>query len=198
MKTLAMIGLVASLAGAAAGADYFGAGGAFPDGGGPGNPLTSDIVVGDTGGIVDVSLTLNGAVHSFVGDLIVTLTHVESNTSVVVVDRPGVPEFSGFGWAYNLAGDYTFSNAGTVTWDDVNGGVQDTGFNIASGVYASENSLTAFNGLDSAGTWRLTVSDNAAFDTGSMAGWTLSITVPTPATAGLFGVAGLAALRRRR
>lgn len=198
MKTAFAIIALAGLTGTASAVDYFGGGGTFPDGGGPGSQFSSSIVIGDVGSIQDLNVSLLGASHTFVGDLIVTLSHVDSGTSVVLVDRPGVPDFSSFGWAYDLNGDYTFDDDASVTWQDVNGGVQDTLFVIASGSYLGENALSAFNGEDISGTWTLTISDNAGFDTGGIQGWSINATIPAPSSMALLGLGGIVAGRRRR
>lgn len=197
MKSIALIAL-AGVTGIAGAQNYFGSGGSIPDNGGPANPLITDIVITDSGGVLDLNVTLLGATHSFVGDLDIRLTHIDSGTSVSLVDRPGVPDFSIFGWAYNLAGDYTFDDSASTTWDDVNGGVQDTNFTIASGSYLAEGSLGAFNGVDLVGTWRLIISDNAGADTGQIQGWSITAVVPSPAPVALLGMGGLVATRRRR
>jgi MYXO-CTERM domain-containing protein len=174
-----------------------GPGGSIPDNGGPGNPFSSTLTVTDSYAIADLNLDLSGFNHTFVGDLIITLEH--NGTSVVTVDRPGVPDFSGFGWGYDLAGDYSFDDSALVTWQDVNGGAQDTNFVIGEGAYLGENLLSAFNGMDVAGDWTLTISDNAGFDTGLIESWGITATpVPAPAGLAILGLGGLAAARRRR
>jgi len=174
---------------------YTGGGGSIPDNGGVANQFTSTLTVADSLTISDLNLELYGFAHTFVGDLIITLEH--GGTSVVVVNRPGVPEFSGFGWGYNLDGDYVFDDSAGVTWDDVNGGVQDSSLLIAEGSYLGENLLSAFNGMDVMGDWTLTISDNASLDSGSLSSWGISV-IPAPGAAALFGFGGLLTARRRR
>jgi hypothetical protein len=41
--------------------------------------------------------------------------------------------------------------------------------------YVPENPLSAFNGMDAAGDWTITVSDNAGLDTGTLIRWSLHI-----------------------
>ncbi|USO00131.1 MAG: proprotein convertase P-domain-containing protein [Phycisphaeraceae bacterium] len=195
---LTVIGFLCALAGAAsAQAVYTGPGGSIPDNGGPGSPFSSSITVSDSYAITDLQLNINDFTHTFVGDLIITLSH--GATSLTVVDRPGVPEWSSFGWAYNLNGNYTFSDDASVDWDNILGGVQDTNFNIPSGSYLPENPLSAFDGSNVNGLWTLTISDNAGADLGAVGSWGLTVrSVPTPASIGLLGAAGLIAARRRR
>lgn len=196
---IATLLLTAGLAGVASGQvfTYNGTGGSIPDNGGNANPLSRSITISDSYAIADLNLNLNGMTHTFVGDLIVSLSN--GSTSVNLVNRPGVPEFSSFGWAYNLNGNYTFDDSASVTWDNVNNGVQDTAFNIASGSYLGENALAAFNGGSVGGTWTLTISDNAGIDIGALSSWSLTVrAVPAPAGFALLGLGGLIVARRRR
>lgn len=141
-------------------------GAAIPDN----NPvgLSSSIVVGDafTIGDVNVGLSIN---HTWVGDLIVTLTHVDSGTSVVLVDRQGVPAISTFGCDAD-------NWAGAVLDDEGAGGAMENQClaNLTSPPnYTPEGLLSAFDGESSAGTWTLNVSDNADADTGSLVSWSM-------------------------
>ena len=141
-------------------------------------------------------LLLHGRIEDFLGQPLarwVDLAH--GATTVVLVDRPGVPA-STFGYSWDLGGDYTFDDsAANGTWDSIGtGGVSP----LASGSYQSENPLAAFNGQELSGAWTLSISDNAAADTGSLQGWTLTATVPTPSSMALLGLGGLVAGRRRR
>jgi len=196
MKTAIAIIALAGLTGAAsAQTDYFGAGGSFPDNGGPSNQFSSSIVIADAGNVADINVTLNGAAHTWVGDLIVTLSN--GSTSVELINRPGEPDDSTVGWSWNLNGDYTWDDDGASSFEDV-GNLNDSLFDLPSGTYSPENALSAFNGDALAGTWTLTISDNALFDTGGIQGWTLTATVPAPTSMALLGLGGLVAGRRRR
>ncbi|HUI26905.1 MAG TPA: hypothetical protein VL403_12545, partial [Candidatus Kryptonia bacterium] len=52
--------------------------------------INNSIVVATQAMIADLNVRLD-VTHSFVGDLKVSLTHVETGTSVVLLDRPGIP-----------------------------------------------------------------------------------------------------------
>lgn len=193
-RTAARTITLAALSGqVAAQTDYSGAGGSIPDAGGPSFPLASTIIINDTGSVADINVTLNGAAHTFVADLIVTLSH--AGTSVVLINSPGFPE-NGNGYSWNLLGDYTWDDSATTSFEDI--GVQASTFTLPSGSYAPENALAAFNGLGLSGAWTLTISDNAGLDAGSIQGWTLTATVPAPVSPAIFGLGGLVATRRRR
>jgi MYXO-CTERM domain-containing protein len=102
----------------------------------------------------------------------------------------------------DLRGLYTFANGGGNIWTAATvGGVIPAGTYAATGAGSSTalDMNAAFAGLSSAGTWSLFLSDNAGADLGFVASASVTITtVPTPAAAGLLGLGGLVAARRRR
>ncbi|MBM3695316.1 MAG: hypothetical protein FJW79_05220 [Actinobacteria bacterium] len=132
--------------------------------------VSDDIVVSDTGVIADLDVAVVIA-HTWIGDLQVTLTHVETGTAVVIIDRPGRPAST-----FGCAGD----NIDAVLDDEAIAPVetQCTAPPPAiSGTFTPENLLSAFDGETLAGTWRLTVTDNASGDTGTLTGWRLDFGV---------------------
>ncbi|MBX3378044.1 MAG: hypothetical protein KF678_13690 [Phycisphaeraceae bacterium] len=181
-RKAAVVVAVAALAGkAAAWPDYVysGAPVAIPDG----------LGTGTAGAPAMVSVTVPGAMtiarvecrvfvpHSFQGDLRLTLTHVESGVSAVLVDRPYVPQTPlGF-----PAPDYGSAQA-MLHLADSAAAVYDAptvaapGITGVNGPWKPETPLSVFNGRNAQGTWRLTAVDFAAGDTGSIAGFTLTIT----------------------
>jgi subtilisin-like proprotein convertase family protein len=71
-----------------------------------------------------------------------------------------------------------------------------------TGSFRPEQPLAAFAGTDALGTWRLQFRDDAAGFSGTLTGWSLTITpIPEPGTAALlltgFGLLGLVARGRR-
>jgi len=136
------------------------------------------------------SLDLTNINHTWIGDLIITLTHVESGTSAIVLNRAGSIAGSD-GFFSDLAGNYSFSDAATGAFSTVNPV-------NAPGAYAPANPLSVFAGISAAGTWRLNISDRAATDTGSFSAFGVTFTIPTPGTAALLGLGSLVATRRRR
>lgn len=115
--------------------------------------------------ITDVNVTLN-VTHTWVGDLRVTLTHVETGKTVTLIDRPG-PAPNGC----------SGNDVDVVLDDQAAQSVQDScGTDIGlSGRLRPSSALSAFNGESVKGKWRLNVADNASQDTGALVGWCLQV-----------------------
>jgi hypothetical protein len=114
---------------------------------------------------LDVSIV---ATHTWVGDLIFTLQHVDTGTTVIVFDRPGVP-VSTFGCQQNDIATTLDDAAGTSVENVCVVGSPA----IDAGPYAPNNPLAAFNGESLSGNWTMRVSDNALGDTGTLDQWCL-------------------------
>lgn len=136
--------------------------------------VANDIRVTASGRISDLDLALN-ITHSWVGDVGVTLQHLETGTSVVLLDRPGLAATPGPG--ENGCGN---DNIGAVLDDEAGSHAEDTCNATApalSGRLKPLNALSAFDGQNLAGTWRLRVSDSAPDDTGHLVQWCLQPTI---------------------
>jgi len=145
----------------------------IPDGAGsatPGTPYVSTVTYDNsdlafTDPIIDFNFNL-AINHTWVGDLIVTLTS-PIGTTVTLIDRPGTPPGT-FGCGQN--------NIDTLLDDEaaLPAEGQCTAPPAVSGNLTPTDPLSAFDGeqlFDEAtnnGTWTLTVTDNAGFDTGSV------------------------------
>ena len=163
-------------------------------------PLVSTITLTDLGSIEDLNLDLYGLSHSWIGDLQISLTHTAFEGDVVTVlavDRPGFTG-TGFGDSSDLEGDYNIDDeAGTSL--AVAAAALDGSTSIAPGAYSGSNSLASFDGRSVAGTWTLTILDNASGDNGALQEWGLTITViPAPGALAVAGLGGLVTARRRR
>ncbi|MEM7705433.1 MAG: Ig-like domain-containing protein [Pseudomonadota bacterium] len=145
----------------------------IPDNSPGGASSTLNIPTG--GSLIELQTTVEIS-HSFVGDLIISLRNESTGTSITLMDRPGIPP-SLVGCANDNI-DAVFSDSATRPVEDV----CDASPAIAGSVSPQEP-LTTFNGESAAGNWVLTVSDNAALDTGTLDTWCLQ-----PATAGSGGV----------
>lgn len=125
------------------------------------NPTGDDFgfSVGDTGTIDSLTVGINAS-HTWVGDLIFTLT--KDATSVVLMDRPGVP-----------TGTFGCGNSDVdAVFDDASGTPVETECSATppaiGGTVAPEQLLSGFSGVELSGNWTINVSDNAAADTGTM------------------------------
>lgn len=147
---------------------FVGSGGDIPDGNGS---FQDEIIVTDNFNITDVTVTLQNLVHTWVGDLAVRLRHLESDTVVDLFRRPGKPKFSSSGYSSDLKGDYAFNDHFSADFEVT---AADKGV-IPSGNYASAESLSAFRGLSSAGTWQLIINDYSAGDSGCVGSWSLTL-----------------------
>ncbi|KAB2962009.1 MAG: hypothetical protein F9K16_10260 [Thermoanaerobaculia bacterium] len=142
---------------------------AIPDG----NPagVNDDQVLAIVGPIADLDVSLDVS-HTWVGDLVFTLTHVDTGTSVTFFDRPGRTT-TGFG----CDGD----DVDVIANDEgPDGSIESQCANLPAifgdrvgGDPANASLFAAFDGEDLAGTWRLNASDHATPDPGTLNEWCL-------------------------
>lgn len=158
---------------------YSGPAVAVPDGSGTataGAPASVSVSIPTSFTISTMTCSIYVA-HSFQGDVRVTLTHVESGVSAVLVDRPYVPQ-SALGFP---AGDYGTTSS-MLMFADTAAGTYDVptvaapGITGVNGPWRPESSLSIFNGRQAQGTWRLSATDFAAGDTGTIIGFKLTVT----------------------
>lgn len=149
-------------------ATYCGGGGKIPDGVAS---FQDEIVVTENMAINNVTVTLKNLEHTWVGDLIAQLRHVETGVVVDLFRRPGQPQFSSSGYSNDLNGDYTFNDQVSHSFDAVAG----SHTVIPSGHYCATQPLSVFNGCSSAGTWQLIINDCSAGDSGSLESWSLNL-----------------------
>ncbi|WP_228488791.1 HYR domain-containing protein [Prolixibacter sp. SD074] len=118
--------------------------------------------------------------HTWVGDLVVTLKGPGSIGTTTLFDRVGYPQSTwGNSDDFISSGDYVFSTSGATVLPEVYSAFGE----IPTGTYKpSDNTGNAnnFSGLnfpiaDIAGTWTLSVSDNANSDSGVLNNWSLTI-----------------------
>ena len=134
------------------------------------NPVgvTTSVTVTDVGAIADVDLFLR-INHTAVRDLIVTLRHVETGTSVTVIDLPGIPATSTGCTGNNILATLDDEAASPV--EDQCAGSAPT----INGIFIPNNLLSAFDGESVTGTWELNVSDNRTSNTGTLIEWCMSV-----------------------
>jgi hypothetical protein len=110
--------------------------------------------------------TTVGLTHTWVGDLVITLTSPQ-NTTVTLMSRSG---------GANNSGD----NLCQTLLDDEGGALSIQNITAATAPYSatfrSATALAAFRGQNPNGTWRLNVSDAAALDVGAVRAFSLIVT----------------------
>lgn len=134
-----------------------------------GPPVELEISIAATQSIRDLAVRLR-IDHTFVGDLAVTLRHVDTNQEVALLDRPGASSVTPAG----CEGD----DIDCTLNDLAASAAEDTCANTApaiGGRLRPREPLGVFVGEDRAGTWVLTVSDNATGDVGEVVAWCLEI-----------------------
>lgn len=131
--------------------------------------VSSEFTLNNTTQINDLNVTVL-VNHTWVGDLILDLTHVESGTTVRFVDRPGRTT-TGFG----CSGDNIDATLDDEAALPVENQCQPTTPTI-QGTFIPNNPLAAFDGETVAGTWRLTAIDAAAGASGQLVEWCLGLT----------------------
>jgi len=131
--------------------------------------VSSTMAIADSWAIADLELFLR-INHTQVGDLIVTLLHVDTGTSVRLVDRPGVPAT-----AAGCSGDNIVAMIDDEAVRAVEGQCVTATPPAIWGVFRPNNLASAFDGQSLAGSWRLTVSDNRNVNTGTLVQWCLSV-----------------------
>ncbi|MBK8268410.1 MAG: proprotein convertase P-domain-containing protein [Planctomycetes bacterium] len=143
--------------------------GAIPDGG-P-DPVQNLVTIPTTGPILDLDIRLD-IDHTWVGDLVIWMTHIETGTSVLLVDRPGAPATStGCG----------ADNFDIILDDEGQGGLLEnqcsaTGsgsFPTSPPNYVPTQSLAAFDGENLGGNWLISVNDVRSENSGTLISWCL-------------------------
>lgn len=133
-----------------------------------GGSVSDDIDVTLGGIVTNVTVNLN-ITHTFIGDLIVTLTS-PSGTTVRIIDKIGVAGNSNCGCSSDdiVA---TLSDAGGTP---IEGSCGSQG---GGGTFSPANALSAFNGESASGIWTLTVIDDDVVSTGTLDSWSITISV---------------------
>lgn len=131
------------------------------------NGATDDLVVDNGDTITDLDISLDVS-HSWVGDIMFTIEHVDTGTTATLFDRPGVPG-STFGCAdNNVMG--TADDEGNIADIENHCPGSDPWLNDS---FVPTTPLSVFDGESLDGTWRLFVSDQAGGDTGTVNEWCL-------------------------
>jgi len=147
---------------------------ALPDGTPAG--VDDSIVIGDSFTVVDLEVQVSIS-HTWIGDLCVTLSK-DGGPEELLMSRIGADTG---GNLCHSDGPFGCSedNMNVVLDDDAAASIEAQCASALQGTYRPDpGSLARFIGGDSAGTWTLNVSDNAAADFGTWIFWSLSLTAP--------------------
>lgn len=121
--------------------------------------ISSSINITDGRSVLDVNVRIN-VLHTFVGDLRVTLTGPGGQTITLVNRRGGAGD--------NFTNSYFDDEATTSIL---------AGTPPYTGSFRPEVVLNLFDQTSAAGTWTLTITDLKAGDAGQLLGWTLDLTL---------------------
>jgi subtilisin-like proprotein convertase family protein len=121
---------------------------------------------------LNVQLDIN---HTYVGDLVVTLKHVDTGTTVTLINRPGTTPALPAGCDGSDISCTLDDQAGRVAQNECRSTAP-----AIDGSVKPTDALAAFTGQAAGGTWRLNVSDNAPDDVGSLFGWCLIVNSAAP------------------
>ena len=156
-------------------------------------PIT---VSGQPGPVTDLDLTLHGLTHNYPQDLDVLLIGPGGQRALVMSDVGGTLPVAGIDLVLDddAAAPLSESPVQSGTFRptdsdaDANAGDTDDFIGAPGSTTGDGSALSVFDGTDPNGTWKLYVVDDAADDTGAIAGgWSLHITTadtaPNPAPA---------------
>jgi subtilisin-like proprotein convertase family protein/uncharacterized protein YvpB len=141
------------------------------------NGINNDISISDSRLVVDIRLYLDIS-HSWVGDLVVTLSNLDTAQSITAIHRPGLAPY---GCSYDDI--VTILDSGAARPADQ---ICASTPHAISGIYQPNENMTVFTGQSVSGTWRLNVSDRYINDTGELNHWCLEtqlsevMPAPTP------------------
>jgi subtilisin-like proprotein convertase family protein/uncharacterized protein YvpB len=145
------------------------------------NGVTSTIHTNRLGEIIDLDIYINIS-HTYIGDLIVNLTHVDSGLTISLIDRPGFPA-SNSGCGGNDIISILDDGASQYAEDKCLGRSPSI-----SGTFKPSNILNNYVGVPLEGDWDLNITDHNNTDTGWLNQWCLDVTYgdgqpPPPPTA---------------
>jgi subtilisin-like proprotein convertase family protein len=137
----------------------------IPDNDPPG--ANSTISIDDPRVILDLDIRLDAS-HTWVSDLVITLTHQETGKAITLIDRPGIP---------NSSSGCSEDNIGAILDDEITGSVEkkcSASAAAISGIYRPEQPLRGYDGEAIAGNWILNVADYGQHDTGRLNSWCMA------------------------
>ena len=148
------------------------------------NSIESRLDVNLPGFISEISINNLEILHTWVGDLRVTLTSPDA-TIITLFDQPGVPG-SNFGCGEDNIAINVFDNAANSAADLEDSCGTDPAI---SGDFQPVDPLSVLIGESATGTWTLTVYDEFDQDGGQLINWDLDLCIAIPQEAALYASA---------
>lgn len=141
--------------------------------------LTDDIVITSNNQIVtNIDVVLDSILHTWVGDLKITLTDVNTGTSVILVNLAGSTSVGSSGDNFT---NTVLSDSATNSINSIESGDSPHTGNYYPSDNTTRTYLSAFKGENINSTWRLTVEDTyPSLDDGSWVKWSLRFTPKEP------------------
>ncbi len=128
---------------------------------------SNSININEQGFVVDLTVNVDIS-HTWVGDLVLTLEHVDSGKIITLVQRPN----SGYCGGDNMKVVFTDEATSNIQSDCSNSGSAYT----TNGQYKPVGKLADFANESLAGNWKLKLTDLALADTGALKSWQLNFT----------------------
>jgi subtilisin-like proprotein convertase family protein len=143
------------------------------------SPYPSTVDVTDMGGAVTkVTVRLDGLTHTYPDDVDVALVAPGGQYALLVADAGGGGDVNGVSLTIDASASATLSSSSQMvsgTYKPANYSGTDT-FPAPAPAGTYGTNLAVFNGLSPVGTWKLYVMDDEGDDSGTLAGWTLTLT----------------------
>jgi subtilisin-like proprotein convertase family protein len=128
--------------------------------------VSDQMVIAGGRALADLNFKIDMA-HTGVGHVTVALEHVDTATSVILIDRPGNPPDPDGCGNDNIVAD--LDDEAAIPAEGQCSVIPPA----ISGRFTPNNPLAAFDGQDVGGTWKLTVTDSTSGDSGTLNMWCL-------------------------
>lgn len=129
--------------------------------------VSTSLTIPARGTITKMQYVSVDLVHTYMGDVSLTLTHNDTGRSVTLMNRPS------HGMCKGHIADMYFADATIGRPADINCADTHDAFSL-NGSYLPTQAISAFQGELAKGQWTLSVKDNAAGDSGTLHQWCLS------------------------